>query len=218
MIFRIFSILTLKKCRFCRTILFLVGCWLIGFIGYFNQIPRTSVLPEKFSLPAGVILTGGPGLWRIEYGIKLLLDRKVDRLLISGVDPSVSLMMLLTPLKSSFPGHNIANLSCCIELGHAAKDTIGNAEETKNWVEQHDYRQLVIVTSDYHLLRSLKELQAAMPKVTLYYLSVPSDFVTKLDQGKIRINYVWKLIGEYNKFLLVSVRQLLNKLLHNHQE
>lgn len=201
----------LFRCRFCRTIFLLAIFWVMGFIGYINQSPRHDNFLPTTRFQSGVILTGGPGFRRIEQGISLLLNNQVERLLISGVDPSVSLSAILTPVASTLSGENINWLSCCIDLGYEARDTIGNAKETKYWVEQHGYQELVIITSDYHLLRSMTELHAALPQTKLYYSSVPSDFLKSVDEGKINVKYLWKLIEEYNKFLLVKARQWLKK-------
>ena len=46
-----------------------------------------------------------------------------------------------------------------------ATDTIGNAKETAEWAKQHDFKRIIVVTSDFHMARSLTELRMAMPKV-----------------------------------------------------
>src|SRR4029079_12695914 len=40
-----------------------------------------------------------------------------------------------------------------------ALDTIGNAEESAEWVEKHNYRSVILVTNNYHMPRSLLELR-----------------------------------------------------------
>ena len=202
----------LFRCRFCRTVFLLAVFWVMGFVGYINQSPRHDNFSPTTRFQSGVILTGGPGFRRIEQGINFLLTNQVERLLISGVDPSVSLPAILTPASSALTGENINWLSCCIDLGYEARDTIGNAKETKYWVERHGYQELLVITSDYHLLRSMTELQMALPHTKLYYSSVPSDFLKSVDDGKINVKYLWKLAEEYNKFLLVAARQWLEEI------
>ena len=43
-------------------------------------------------------------------------------------------------------------------LDHAALDTIGNAEESAKWVQDHDYNSVILVTNNYHMPRSLLEM------------------------------------------------------------
>ncbi len=42
-------------------------------------------------------------------------------------------------------------LACCVDLGHTARDTIGNATETRDWAADHHYVSLIVVTSAYHI-------------------------------------------------------------------
>ena len=53
--------------------------------------------------------------------------------------------------------------NCCVDLGYAALDTIGNADETRRWAEALHYDSLIVVTASYHMPRSLAELARAMP-------------------------------------------------------
>ena len=50
-------------------------------------------------------------------------------------------------------------------LGHTADNTVGNALETAVWMQQEGYRSLRLVTSWYHMHRSLLEFGRAMPRV-----------------------------------------------------
>ena len=57
--------------------------------------------------------------------------------------------------------------ACCVDIGYRAETTIGNAEEAAVWAYERNYTQLIIVTSDYHMPRSLILLQRAMPDIEL---------------------------------------------------
>jgi uncharacterized SAM-binding protein YcdF (DUF218 family) len=108
-----------------------------------------------------VALTGGSGL-RIAAGIDLMSAGRGQRLLISGVNPDVDMDDLI-----ALAGGSPDIYACCVDIGYRAETTIGNAEETAAWAYERGYTHLIIVTSDYHMARSLLLLQRAMPDLKL---------------------------------------------------
>ena len=64
---------------------------------------------------------------------------------------------------------------CCVDIGYEAQDTPGNADETMQWAADQKFSKLIIVTSSYHMPRSLTELGRVMPDVKL----VPYPVVTQ---------------------------------------
>ena len=97
---------------------------------------------------------------RLETGLELLEAGKAGKLFVSGVNPAVDRDTLLRAL-----GPAATREACCIVLGHTADNTVGNALETAVWMQQEGYRSLRLVTSWYHMHRSLLEFGRAMPRV-----------------------------------------------------
>ena len=64
-----------------------------------------------------------------------------------------------------------ARFECCADIGYAAEDTYGNAEEAAEWTAQHRYKSLIVVTASYHMPRSLRLFHSLMPGVRLGGLS-----------------------------------------------
>jgi len=54
-----------------------------------------------------------------------------------------------------------------IVLGHVANSTIGNAEETGDWMRAEGLHSLRLVTANYHMPRSLLEFRHAMPDIAI---------------------------------------------------
>jgi uncharacterized SAM-binding protein YcdF (DUF218 family) len=168
-----------------------------GFLWFVSAIPEaenTNLTPAD----AIVVLTGGPE--RIDSGLTLLAEGNGKRLLISGVYPGVTrdaLKDLVSVDNSLF--------DCCVDVDWRAESTIGNAAETAAWANKHGFNSLIVVTSAYHLPRSLRELAHTMPDITLRGHPVFHDGVHLNDwwhyQGTTRL-----LISEYSKFLLTLVR------------
>jgi uncharacterized SAM-binding protein YcdF (DUF218 family) len=133
---------------------------------------------------AAVVLTGGPG--RLEHAVDVLRSGKARRLLVSGVDPSVT----KSDLARRIPGSG-KWLACCVDLGSESVDTRSNAEETSRWLAKHSYGSLRLITSDWHMRRARYEFERVLGgryKLTTDAVRTEPGFVT--------------LFGEYNKYLL----------------
>lgn len=135
--------------------------WLLvfGFVLFAGMVMRDR---EQSTQRADgiVVLTGGPV--RIAEGARLLGLGRGQRLLISGVNPHTGRESLIK-ISRLRPDQ----FDCCVDLGYEAMDTAGNAGETRAWAAQRGYSRLLIVTSRYHMPRSLAELARAMPGVQL---------------------------------------------------
>jgi uncharacterized SAM-binding protein YcdF (DUF218 family) len=172
----------------------------MGFFGFVQSLDRT----EPRVLPRGdgiVALTGGPD--RIPDAVGWLAQGHGERLLISGVGMQVSHEQL-TQMSPRLRGW----LTCCIDLDRQARNTVGNAEETRRWALARGYRSLVVVTSSYHMPRAMIELQRAMPDV--HFIAAP--VVTERLQGLQywRDPSLLKILGqEYAKFIVAYARARL---------
>ena len=168
-----------------------------GFLWFVAAVPTEEVSIDR---PADgiVVLTGGAS--RIADAIELLAAGRGKRLLISGVHPTTSSSELarLSPTYERW-------MTCCVDLGHAAVNTTGNAVETKHWVTDRGFRSVIVVTSNYHMPRTMAELRRRMPDVAL----VPFPVIT----DKMRSEAWWSspptaklLFSEYLKYIVAQVR------------
>lgn len=173
---------------------FFVISGFIWFAGYATDTSRRGAIPPADGI---VVFTGGKD--RIAVAANLLAQGKGRRLLISGVNPA-------TPrrdLEELAP--EMQRLSrCCIDLGRQAEDTVGNARETADWAYGHGFKSLLVVTSAYHLPRSLTELSSAMPDAVLTGVPVVSAHLVRpwwRDRIAVRL-----LMAEYTKYLASLAR------------
>ena len=148
-----------------------------------------------------VVLTGGTH--RLNQGLELMEDQRATKMLISGVYHGVELQEILNLFKRS-----PQELECCIDIGHDADNTRGNAIETKQWITQNSFQSLRLVTANYHMPRSLLEFEYLMPDVQVIAHPVFPEHV-KVDQWWRWPGTALLLISEYNKYLLVHFRQIL---------
>lgn len=164
----------------------------------------TSATPPSDARADGiVVLTGGAD--RIPNGVALLAAGRANRMLISGVNPAVSEAAVAgdTPKLAGFS-------ACCVDFGREAADTIGNAAETRKWMDANGFRSVMVVTSAYHIPRSLAEFSQALPNRTL----IPYPVV----RSELGLDAWWRnpaaarLLGaEYLKYLLARARLLVER-------
>ena len=134
-----------------------------------------------------VVITGGSG--RIEHAIDMLADRKGERLLIAGADPSVT----KTDLVHRLGGRNRL-VRCCVDLGSESVDTRSNAEETRRWLERQRFKSVRLITSDWHMRRARYEFRRELG----------NDYKVVPDAVRSEPGFM-TLFGEYNKYLLRRV-------------
>lgn len=191
--------------RLLRTVLWLgvVAATLIaaGFVVFAARITTASP-PGDPHAEGIVVLTGGAA--RIDGALRLLAEGRAARLLISGVNPAVGEKELAGTLDAGLED----KMACCVDLGRAAKDTIGNAAETREWAISHGYHSLIVVTSAYHMPRSLSELKGAMPEIELIAYPVSSPELRLEDWWRDRQALAF-LLREYGKYLVAATRLLV---------
>ena len=172
--------------------------WLAGFIWFIGQIPgEADNLTDHTD--AIIVLTGGSG--RVDAGISLLAKGTAKKLFISGVGKNASIDDIGKASKYS----NLATLEDNITLGYEADNTVGNATETKSWMQANKFNSLTLVTSNYHIPRSLAEFRAIMPEYKINPYPVCSSAV-KLDKWWAFPGTMKLIITEYNKFILNKLK------------
>lgn len=172
-------------------------CWVVGFMFFCGKIYGYSI-DEYHKTDAVVVLTGGRN--RIAESIRLLNNNLANRLFISGVSENVSIKDIEDKAKIYIDNPEL------VELGYKARDTVGNAREVKEWTEKNNINSVRLVTSNYHLPRSMLELYALNTKFVILPHPVYSDHLSKkwfMSWGTFKFT-----ASEYNKFLLAWMRNL----------
>jgi uncharacterized SAM-binding protein YcdF (DUF218 family) len=171
--------------------------WIVGLVVFAESLPRAVEDPAS-DTEAVVVLTGGSR--RLAVGLEILAEGRAKKLFVSGVHQDV--------VKTELAGHEPkiqALIACCMALGYSASDTIGNAAETASWMAKEGFRSLRLVTSGYHMPRSLIEFRHAMPGTRIVAHPV--------FQANVRQEAWWRWPGtaeliavEFNKYLLAWLR------------
>lgn len=146
-----------------------------------------------------VVLTGGSQ--RVNDGVRLLARNHGRRLLVTGAHPATGRAEL-----ARATGEARALIDCCVDIGYQALNTHGNAREAAEWARQHGFSSLIIVTSNYHMPRTLLLLRQHMPTVSLHPYPVANP--------RLDLEHWWThgatarlLVGEYCKYLAALLKQ-----------
>jgi uncharacterized SAM-binding protein YcdF (DUF218 family) len=167
--------------------------YFVGFIFFIKKINNFNT-PNPLPKADGIVVWTGKGGGRLEAGAHLLLKRKGERLLISGVNSEISLdkikEIVAIPEKVS---------DCCLDLDYEAKNTIGNAYETTAWAKALGFKHVILVTSAYHMPRAEIEMGAATSqiKVTPFPVLNQTEGKWYLDSNRLK-----RLLQEYTKLLI----------------
>jgi uncharacterized SAM-binding protein YcdF (DUF218 family) len=171
-----------------------------GFLLFVDMLDRVEG-SESRPVDGIVALTGGAE--RISDAIDLLARGRGGRLLITGVNEKTTREELARQRPDSR-----AAFACCVDLDYRALNTVGNAEQTRAWARSNGFRSLLVVTSTYHMPRTLAEIGHVLPDVHL----VPHPVVP----DRLDIDGWWKepqtaklLAYEYVKFVVAMARMRL---------
>jgi uncharacterized SAM-binding protein YcdF (DUF218 family) len=171
-----------------------------GFLGFVASLDRKE--PQSLAKADAIVaLTGGAD--RIPDAVGWLAQGHGERLLISGVNTQITVEQLVqkAPRLKRW-------LTCCVDLDHQARNTVGNALETRRWAQGRGYRSLVVVTSSYHMPRALLELRRYMPETEFIAAPVVTERLHDLQYW--RDLPLLKVLGqEYAKFVVAYARARL---------
>lgn len=175
----------------------LLGVWAGGFWFFVRQIyayPRD----ESTKTEAIIVLTGGRN--RITEAGKLYNRKLADKLFISGVNKRVSLNQIERRNEISLQ----AKSRCSLAKGQRYHRQCGRKH---GMVNQNKIKSVRLVTSNYHIPRSLLEFRSRLPELEIIAYPVYSENVQQQwwrSWGSFTL-----LATEYNKYLYVLLTKKL---------
>ncbi len=178
-----------------------VGLLVAGFFWFVDQIPGEETRLDR-NADGIVVLTGSAS--RIPDAIELLSAGRGRRLLITGVhrDTSTREIARLTPLNEKL-------FACCVDLDRSALNTLGNATETRRWINEQGFRSLIVVTSNWHMPRAMAELEHQLPETALIPFPVVAEKVKNAAWWSDRTTFRL-LLSEYLKYAFAVLRMRLD--------
>jgi len=173
----------IKNKRVLVVIILLFLLFLIYFSYYFYQIYSPSKINlNKKNHDAAIVLTGDQ--FRIQKGISLLRESKVNKLLISGVNKQITEKSIIAKFSDSESLFN-----CCIDLDMISTNTFENAKESYMWSRSNEFNSIIVVSSFYHLPRAKLEFGRFFKDKSLIFIRA-NDNLKKTSFKKIFIEYI----------------------------
>lgn len=207
--------------RFCRKLwrrakiigwcsLGVLALWGVGLLWFQHTVHAYAdpAVTKADTYDAIVVLTGGSD--RLRVGLELLAQKRAPIMMISGVASGVTIRDILSM-------NDVASVSGRVEpraihLGYEAENTTGNALEVAHWAAENNVRKIVLVTSNYHMPRSLAECEFVMPHTQFVPYAVLPEKVKTEDwlsyEGTREL-----IVEQYNKYLGVLVRIVVQKVM-----
>ena len=195
-----------KILRYFKIFLVLFTLYILGF-GFFIFKTKQIPIASNDTTDAIVVLTGASG--RIAEGIKQLTKNKADKLFISGVykkNPNNNIIKnIISKLNKTTNSPIPSDILSRIEEGKA-KNTIGNAIETKIYVEENKIQSIRLMTSFYHIPRVKILFSKYLPSTNIIYHPI----YTKKEKNLLKHNNFAIIFIEYNKYLITILWDKLN--------
>lgn len=190
------------KDRIKHALFVLCASFCIGVIGFLYFVFSIPEQPSSFPEPIdGIVVLTGDSM-RISSALHLFRQGGAKRLLVSGVHQRTDHQTISKHMPE------FTNLfECCVDLGQTARNTVGNAHETWRWARKNGFKRLIIVTSNYHMPRSLAEFNHVMPDMEFIpYPVLSKNF--KNGNWWMSSSATRTMIVEYLKFLVSAVQRI----------
>lgn len=157
--------------RFFLTFGVVLGLGLLGYEGYQINSDHPANLEENEIdqleiQDCGVVLTGGPG--RIREAFEILVQKKIKKLIISGVYKEAQLAEIF-PQLPFYPEIDSSD----VILEKRSESTFGNAVQSLAVVKTLQCKSILLITSQMHMHRAYKIFQTIFPSsipIKKYYV------------------------------------------------
>ena len=136
-------------------LVFLASALFIDFV-----YKTLSYKTRDYTIDAIVVLTGGRG--RVDEGVKLFKGGKGEHLFLIGVDPLVKKADLYAEKSGERSGDEVY-------LEKASRNTLENAIFARELMQKNNVRSMLLITSRYHMKRSLLIFRSILPKDIAIY-------------------------------------------------
>lgn len=153
-----------------------------------------------------VVLTGDSG--RIPKAFEILRNRRSPWLIISGANKKVALAELVNQQGDS--SLNIHEVWERVVVESRSSSTVDNAVESRALLNDRKIKRVILVTSDYHMYRTLKVFNVYAPEFQYLPVTVPSELSKEFDLFSSQtVTGLWKLWVEYVKLNSFRLRRII---------
>ena len=160
-----------KNFYFTFLVIFIFTIMSIDFYTFYN-ISYLSKNTMKINSNL-IVLTGGSNRIKQTLDLFFLNFTENHNLLISGAGKGFTKKTILKFIKTT--PKNLKILDCCITIENQSTDTHSNAEESYKWIRKNNFKEVTLITSDYHMPRALIEFKHKLNDIKIIPFSLKSD-------------------------------------------
>jgi len=166
--------------------------YLVSFLNFIFDIDKKYIV--KYNINNIIVLTGNTG--RLFSGLDLMSNNIKSRMLITGVAKGV---------KHSDIINNKDIKRNRITLGYNAHSTLGNAIEATSWIKKYKINDIILVTDNWHMQRTLLLFNASMPniKISPYPIHSTNFQIKEYFQFDSRVFFIYK---EHLKYIVSHIQ------------
>ncbi len=168
----------------------------VAGLAVFNRYINSYENDRETKTDAIIALTGGRN--RIKEAASLLNEGYSSTLFISGVEKGVSFNEIANVQKLDIHSGNE------VIIERASKNTVENAIKTNEWIKDNNIKSIRLVTSNYHMPRSVLEFKSQNAGVKIILNPVYSDKVS--DKWWKNWGSFVLIASEYTKFIIVYAK------------
>ena len=168
--------------------------YFMSFINFLFNVDKNFTV--KNNINNIVVLTGNVG--RLAVGLDLMDNNINSRMLITGVAKGVKYSDIIK---------NRDSKKDRIDLGYNAQSTLGNALETALWIKERNINDIILITDNWHMPRTLLLFKASMPnrEIVPYALKTVNFEFKEYLQFYNRTFFIYE---EHMKYIISHVQVL----------
>ena len=168
--------------------------YFMSFINFLFNVDKNFMV--KNNINNIVVLTGNVG--RLAVGLDLMDNNINSRMLITGVAKGVKYSDIIK---------NRDSKKDRIDLGYNAQSTLGNALETALWIKERNINDIILITDNWHMPRTLLLFKASMPnrEIVPYALKTVNFEFKEYLQFYNRTFFIYE---EHMKYIISHVQVL----------
>ena len=158
--------LTFRNIFFIALLILIITYFLIELFHFKEKIIANEKYPNKINTNI-VILTGGTNRIKDGFDIIKKFDEKSKykiKILVSGTGKGFTKLSLQNKLGPDF---DLKLIKCCVELDAISQNTYSNAKQTLKWSTRNNIKEFILITSNYHMPRSILEFKNKMPDIRI---------------------------------------------------
>ena len=184
-----------KNFYFTFLVIFIFTIMSIDFYTFYN-ISHLSKNTMKINSNL-IVLTGGSNRIKQTLNLFLLNFTENHNLLVSGAGKGFTKKTILKFIKTT--PKNLKILDCCITIENQSTNTHSNAKESYKWIKKNNFKEVTLITSDYHMPRALLEFKQKLNDIKIITFSLKNDPSSWFANFKV-------IIFEYFKFKATKLK------------